>query len=526
MAGGRPSASQPRRTGPPNAHRPACRVDTLFDRVGMDLIGSLEWSARGFRFVLVLVDYSTRYPEAVPLRNITAHTVAEALFKIFTRVGIPKTDGLVERFNRTLKNMIAKFMTDDPRHWDQLLDPLLFAVREVPQASTGCSPFELLYGRCPRGVLDIQAQERQARAYKRETQLCHFTPGEKVLVLLPTSQSKLLAKWQEPFLVTRRFGKVNYEVLRSDRGGAQQIYHLNLLKRWQEAPVASLATTVPVWDELGPELPDLGQTPLPVPVGPGLTEAQQQEVAQEEQEFADVFSPLPGRTTLIQHWIQPLEGGPVRSRLYRVPVHKQKVIQDELDKMLRLGIIEESHSHWNSPVVLVPKPDGSIWFCVDYRSVNTVTKFDAYSMPWVDELLDWLGSARFYSTLDLTKGYWQIPLSPESKEISAFSTPFGLHQFVTLPFGLHGAPATFQRLMDRVLTPHAGYAAAYFDDVIIYSPDWSQHLVHLRAVLQALREAGLTANPAKCAIGRGEIWYLGFILGNGQIRPQINKQPP
>ncbi len=102
------------------------------------------------------------------------------------------------------------------------------------------------------------------------------------------------------------------------------------------------------------------------------------------------------------------------------------------------------------------------------------------------------------------------PLSPLSKEKSAFTTPFGLHQFVTLPFGLFGAPATFQRLMDKILRPHTAYAAAYLDDIIIYSQDWQRHMVHLREVLRALRGAGLTANPKKCAIGWVEVRYLGF----------------
>ncbi len=99
----------------------------------------------------------------------------------------------------------------------------------------------------------------------------------------------------------------------------------------------------------------------------------------------------------------------------------------------------------------------------------------------------------------------------------------GLHQFVTLPFGLFGAPATFQRLMDKILRPHTAYAAAYLDDIIIYSQDWQRHMVHLREVLRALRGAGLTANPNKCAIGRVEVQYLGFHLGHGQVRPQIDK---
>ncbi len=297
--------------------RPLPLMQVPFERIGMDLIGPLERSARGHRFALVLVDYATRYPEAVALRNISAKSVAEALFSMISRVGIPKeiltdrgtafmsrtirelygllgiksvrtsiyhpqTDGLVERFNRTLKTMIRKFVHEDTKHWDKWLEPLLFAVREVPQASTGFSPFELLYGRQPRWVLDVlretweegpskskneiqhvldlrtklhtlgqlsmenllQAQDKQSRLYNRGARLRNFTPGDKVLVLLPTSSSKLLAKWQGPFEVTRRVGDLNYEVVRTDRSGEHQIYHLNLLKKWNEVEPVMLETVV------------------------------------------------------------------------------------------------------------------------------------------------------------------------------------------------------------------------------------------------------------------------------------------
>ncbi len=177
--------------------------------------------------------------------------------------------------------------------------------------------------------------------------------------------------------------------------------------------------------------------------------------------------------------------------------------------MLELGVIEESHSDWASPIVLVPKMDGSVRFCVDYRRVNAVSKFDAYPMPRVDELLDRLGVAHFYSTLDLTKGYWQIPLSPLSKEKTAFTTPFGLHQFITLPFGLFGAPATFQRLMDKVLRPHNTYAAAYLDDIIIHSNDWQRNMEHLHAVLRSLSVAELTVNVSNGSVQLGG-WRYGI----------------
>ncbi len=454
--------------------------------------------------------------------------------------------------------MIRKFVHEDAKNWDKWLEPLLFAVREVPQASTGFSPFELLYGRQPRGVLVVpretweegpseskneiqhvldlrtklhtlgqlsmenllQAQDKQSRLYNRGTRLRKFAPGDKVLVLLPTSSSKLLAKWQGPFEVTRRVGDLNYEVVRTDRSGARQIYHLNLLKKWSEVEPVMLATAVSGEDDLGPEVI---QSLTLAPGGDHLSPSQLTDVARLQKDFADVFSPWPGRTNLIQHHIEMEPGVVVCSRPYRLPEHKKKVVQSELEAMLEMGVIEESHSDWASPIVLVPKTDGSVRFCVDYRKVNAVSMFDAYPMPRVDELLDRLDTARFYSTLDLTKGYWQIPLSPLSKEKSAFTTPFGLHQFVTLLFGLFGAPATFQRLMDKILRPHTAYAAAYLDDIIIYSQDWQRHMVHLREVLRALRGAGLTANPKKCAIGRVEVRYLGFHLGHGQVRPQIDK---
>ena len=368
----------------------------------------------------------------------------------------------------------------------------------------------------------LMAQERQERLYNRGTRLRQFAPGEKVLVLLPTSSSKLLAKWQGPFVVTRRVGDVDYEVARSDRGGSGQIYHLNLLKLWNEERPVRLATTVIEEGELGPEAKKAAPF-TPVQLESHLTLRQRTEVAELQQRFTDVFSPLPGRTNLIEHRIETPHGVSVRTRPYRLPEHKRKVVRDELRAMLDLGVIEESHSAWASPIVLVNKPDGAVRFCVDYRKVNGVSKFDAYPMPRVDKLLDRLGTARFFSTLDLTKGYWQIPLSTESKEKSAFSTPYGLYQFKTMPFGLFGAPATFQRLMDRVLRPHAEYAAAYLDDVIIHSDTWPQHLRRVAAVLESLRRAGLTANPRKCVIGRREVRYLGYHLGGGTVRPQLDK---
>ena len=131
------------------------------------------------------------------------------------------------------------------------------------------------------------------------------------------------------------------------------------------------------------------------------------------------------------------------------------------------GIIEPSSSEWMSPIVLVPKKDVSLRICVDYRRLKSVSEVDAYPMPRIDELIDRLGTAKFMTTLDLTRGYWQVSVAEDSRQHTAFTTPFGLYQFTVMPFGLQGAPATFQRMMDVLLKGICSYAEAYLDDLVI-----------------------------------------------------------
>lgn len=215
-------------------------------------------------------------------------------------------------------------------------------------------------------------------------------------------------------------------------------------------------------------------------------------------QFSDVFHEWPGQTRITQHEIRTPPGVVVRQRPYRVPEARRLAI--EITRMQELGVIEPSRSPWASPIVMVPKPDGTLCFCNDFRRLNEVSSFDGYPMPRVDELLDRLGKARFISTLDLTKGYWQIPLAPGLREKTALSTSSGHLQYRVLPFGLHGAPATFQWMMDILLRPHQEYAAAYIDDLVIHSESWEEHPTRLRRVLMELRKTGLTAN-LKNAVG-------------------------
>ncbi|XDV38527.1 hypothetical protein PO909_007906 [Leuciscus waleckii] len=191
--------------------------------------------------------------------------------------------------------------------------------------------------------------------------------------------------------------------------------------------------------------------------------------------------------------------------------------------MVDLGVIEPSSSEWCSPVVLVPKKDGTLRFCVDFSKLNSVSAFDPYPMPRVDELIERLGKAKYLTTLDLCKGYWQVPLTETAKELTAFRVPSGLYHFNVMPFGLHGAAATFQRLVDQVLRGMDDVAAAYLDDIVVFSATWKEHLEHLAEVFDRLQGAGLVANAKKCHIAKSEVSYLGYVLGGGSIRPQVDK---
>jgi hypothetical protein len=182
-----------------------------------------------------------------------------------------------------------------------------------------------------------------------------------------------------------------------------------------------------------------------------------------------------------------------------------------LDDMKRKGVIEESEGTWSSPVVLVRKKNGDLRFCVDYRKLNDVTKKDCFPLPRINDTLDTLAGAKWFSTLDLKSGYWQVALHPDDKEKTAFSTGQGLWQFTVMLFGVCNAPATFERLMESVLRGliYDG-CLVYLDDIIIIGRTFQEHLDNLRKVFQRLRGAHL--NPEKCRLFHKEVRYLGHIV--------------
>lgn len=248
--------------------------------------------------------------------------------------------------------------------------------------------------------------------------------------------------------------------------------------------------------------------------------------------YIDVFqNPAENRlgcTTDTYHRIDTGEARPIAKAPYRVPYHQKEVLKELIEDMLDKEIIVPSDSPWSAPIVLVRKKtaDGSekYRFCTDFRGLNSVTKVPSYPLPNIHETLEGLGQSNWFTTLDLAAGYHQIRVAEEDQAKTAFSTPDGHYHYKRMAFGLAGAPATFQILMDRVLAGIKGEMCyVYLDDVIVYSRSMEEHVARLEHVLQRLRKANLRINLEKCHFAKESVKYLGHIVSRSGVQPDPDK---
>jgi hypothetical protein len=202
-----------------------------------------------------------------------------------------------------------------------------------------------------------------------------------------------------------------------------------------------------------------------------------------------------------------------RQRLNRLSLAERAELNRQFKDAVEAGLIRPCYIEFGSPILFVRKADGSLRLRIDYRGLNEVTRKDAYPFPRVDDTLDELKDANFYTHLDLASGFWQVRVRDQDIHKTAFQTPGGLMEWVAMPFGLCNAPSTFQRMMNDILRDFLHkFVTVYLDDVCVYSRTMEEHLEHMRLVLQRFKEEGLKLHLKKCFFGLQEMECLGYTV--------------
>ena len=500
----------------------------------------IQFLARNGIPVKILMDQGTQF-----MSNVITQTCAMLSISHITTVPYrPQGNGVLERFHGTLKPLLAK-ASDDGIDWVSFLPLALSAIRSVPCRSSGFSPAELVFGKNPRNFLDVLFEEWSNPSYSsvdvtswvqqlqdklellrdtatlnnhlaRSKQNTHkaksrshrkYKPGDLVFTRIPGCRAVLQVSWEGPFVIQKFLPPLNYEVSDPDHTWTK-ITHVNNLRNYKPLPqpkpnpvnVACLVAEEPS------ELSNVLQ-PKPLPSIVPCSDLSQATLDTVLDEYKDVFSVTLGDSVVNPFNIRLAEDATTSSRPpYQVPIHLRTEGNKELDKLLLLGIIEPSDAtEWCAPIVPVRKPDNSLRLCIDYREINKVTPLDRHIIPTLPQILDRIGHVSVLSKVDLTSGFHQIVIHPDSRDYTTFLSPKGKYRFVRMPFGLKNSPSHFQRIMEKTLAPVADCAAVYIDDVIIFSTSWQEHLDHLTRVFECFRQAGLTAEESKCAFGKAHV---------------------
>ena len=402
-----------------------------FQHLAMDIFGPLKKIQIGNKYILVAMDYTTKWPEAFALKNATTETILDCLIELTARVGIPEeiltdngtnfmsevmkqfcqttgvhqirtspyhsqTDGMVERFNSTLKRLLMKLTQNSTVEWDKCLPFVLWAYRGSIYSTTGFSPYQLLFGREMRMPLDelvrywkgkekecavditehiqtmqenmeivremAQESERkekglQKKNYDRKAQSRNFEVGDFVLVFRPRKENKLLNKCQGPFIITQKVMEVTFQVDTGSGSKPIKTFHVNSMRLWMSpASAVFLALEEEGIDDLSTSDQGIETT---------LSHPQSKQLERLQDEFGDVIQDIPGKTTMVEHMISTGDSLPIRLPPYRLAHTAQETLREEIKTLLEQGIIELSKSPWAAPIVLVPKKDGTTRMCVD-----------------------------------------------------------------------------------------------------------------------------------------------------------------
>ena len=485
-----------------------------FEDWSLDIMGGqLPVTQRKNKYAMVLLCNVTKYVHAIPLPNLRAGTIADKLIEFFSYVGLPKvirsdnfqsfhaelmvamrqklgidsrfsapfhfmSHGSVERVQGTIEHMLRKFIVENPSHWDTLLPYFLFALREVPNASTGASSFELVYGHKMMGLLHVAretwtktdplpeykkigttqyieqlreridkalaaarvnsaaAQQRMKANYDKKSSIRELQPDDFALLLLPTSGNKLLSTWSGPYRVIRKCANGNYELLVGNR---KAIYHINSLRKYNSeingdtAQCMMIVTddsdeTAAGEDGLPPVVPDWtdGGATNEFTIGQQLTDDQRAAMQQLLESYPDVFTTEPGWTGMIEHDIRLTDERPCYQPPYKIPEALRDDVEAELMTLLDNGIIQyEDYTNWNSPLIIVRKRGGGIRLVNNFISLNKKTVDEQYPMNDPNELLSRVAGGKYLTRVDLRKAFSRSTSQNVLKSILLSILPLG-----------------------------------------------------------------------------------------------------
>ncbi len=549
-----------------------------FESVAIDLVGPLPKGKGGNRYILTYICLATRWPEAVPLRSITAKAVMDGLWSIFSRTSVPEkiltdqgsqfcgkvmtqlceqlgidkvrtspyhpeTNGAVERMHGTMKSVLGKSI-DEGLDWVGQLCFVLFVLRQMPHADSGYSPFDMVYGfrvRTPldalyHGLYEVEAERlnvcewvtKMAERLEsvRDSAALRMAKGKESRLQYVNKGTKL-REFKVGDLVLYRVPGMTCKLSDSWQGPYKVLrkmgvvnYRIGRVENEKHSKVVHVNCIKEFKERASIRRLDI------------VVEEQREESSRLNGEcegyddcelkgllgtYDDVFSDNPGSTERVKMSIETGDNEPIRQTPYSVPLGIREKVRKELESLEELGVIERCRSNWASPLVPVKKPDGNVRLCVDYRRLNEITTKEPYYIPSFDEMVEKVGAGKVMSKIDLAKGFHQVLVEESDRDKTCFVCPFGKYRFRRMPFGLTNAPSVFQRLMEEVLVGCEDCARVYIDDILVVSDSWNSHLGHLQRVLEALKEAGLTCKRSKCSFGRRTLEFLGHQLGGGMI---------
>ncbi|XP_076052821.1 uncharacterized protein LOC143032237 [Oratosquilla oratoria] len=442
-----------------------------FAKVIVDIVGPLPKTARGHEYILTLMDTFSRYPEAIPLRKVRAKVVLHELISFFTKWGLPR-----------------ELQTDQGS---------VFLSREVMQSLGALGITKVTSSAYyPQSQGALERYHQTLKTMLKKWCLENYTGWDQALPYL------LFAVREVP---NKSLGLSLFAlVFEHEVGGPLKVLKECFLKGHSSASKYMLKS---VTDMKGNLLRAKFSGPYEVVKRVG------------ELNYI-VATPDRRRNQQLCHinTLKLYRERESNSALYCVNPQIAAIIRKEIDYMLAHGLITPAQSEWSSPVILVPKADGTQRFCVDFRRVNTVTKRDSYPLPRLEECIDRVGGAHFITKLDLLRGYWQVPMTPRAQSISCFAALGKTYQCKVMPFGMTNAPATFQRLMNKITEDIPG-CVTYLDDVVVYSDTWQDHLDRLTLLFDKLVSANLVLNLTKCEFVQAKVHYLGYVIGQGELAP-------